>query len=112
MSKAKLDAIKYLKELSRELSATLDADPEVIASMPIEDVEAGLREMGIDPDKPLSLKTAALIAEFERQQAAQTGPGEVRKATARTVNLLTTPARRAVQFITKRVRVEPWVAPS
>lgn len=59
MSKAdeKLITRAAISELER-LSRFLDTELEVTASMPIEEVENDLREMGFDPNQPLPKKAA------------------------------------------------------
>jgi tetratricopeptide (TPR) repeat protein len=56
-----------ISELER-LSRFLDTESEAAASMPIEEVENGLRELGFDPDQPLPKRVAYVYVSDEPLQ--------------------------------------------
>jgi len=58
-----------LAELER-LSLLLDTELEVTANMPIEEVEEGLRAMGLDPQQPPPAKLGRMLAKKARGAAA------------------------------------------
>ncbi len=69
MSKTKKTAITQdaISELEK-LSLSLDTELEVTASMPIEEVEEGLRQMGLDPDQELPASISQLASEEDQEQ--------------------------------------------
>jgi hypothetical protein len=82
MSKTKKNAIiqAAISELEK-LSLSLDTELEVVANMPIEEVEEDLRKMGLDPNQRLPERINRLISEESTGQQSLTTPNKAVKHT-------------------------------
>lgn len=85
MSKTNEKAIKRaaVSELEK-LSLSIDTDLEVVANMPIEEVEDGLRQLGLDPNQKLPVRISQLVSEeVSEQQSLSTSNNVVDDAAAK-----------------------------
>lgn len=93
MSKTKENTITQaaISELEK-LSLSLDTELEVVANMPIDEVEDGLRQMGLDPNQRLPERISRLISEETTGLQSLTTPNNAVEHTENEASTLKVPA--------------------